>query len=47
MTNPSPAAMEYLRVLLANEVSRQVREGHGDEPMPEYWTELHNLVLFG
>lgn len=45
MNTLSPAAMEYLRVLLAKAVDQQVKDGYGLEPMPEYWTELHNLSI--
>lgn len=41
----SPAAVDLLSRMLATEVTRQVQEGRGDEPMPEEWTELYSLTL--
>lgn len=38
-------ALDYLSKLLAIEVSNQVREGRGDQPMPQPWTELHTLTV--
>lgn len=41
----SPEAIDYLRKMLAVEVSAQVEAGQGYEPMPEPWTELHTFAL--
>lgn len=41
----SPQALDYLRKMLALEVSAQVKAGQGDEPMPEPWTELHTFAI--
>lgn len=45
MKDLSPEAIDYLRKMLAFQVTQQVRDGNGDEPMPTPWTELHNLTI--
>lgn len=41
----SPEARDLLSKMLAIEVSAQVQEGRGEEPMSPAWTELFSLVL--
>lgn len=41
----SAEAIDLLSKMLAVEVALQVREGRGEDPMSEAWTELHTLSL--
>lgn len=45
MNSLSPEAVETLRRLLAVDVSQQVKDGKGGEPMPSAWIELYNLTI--
>ena len=43
--NLSAEARMLLGKYLAQDVVQQVRDGLGQEPMPDAWTELHRLTL--
>lgn len=45
MKKLSPDAIDLLRKMLAQEVTQQVIDGKGDEPMPTGWTELYYFGL--
>lgn len=41
----SDEANELLSKMLAREVQDQIRDGRGEEPMPEPWRELHLITI--
>lgn len=41
----SREARDYLAMLLGAEVTKQVQNGGGDEPMSKEWTELYGLAF--
>lgn len=45
MKKLSPDAIDLLRKMLAQEVTQQVIDGNGEEPMPTSWTELYYFGL--
>lgn len=45
MKTLSPEAIDLLQKMLALEVVEQVKDGKGEEPMPEHWLELYALTI--